>query len=207
MPLNASTVKHSGGIIGTSSTSPTKLYQSFQVTQFLPFLLSPPQRAFSLIQKLFIHCTLSSSVPSFYQSFCRIFTFFRLLIKWKLSLSSDAAFFPLKLLGPLLSPSATFPFLHLVFLCFSLSLFLLNSSPLFRLTCRRMDCVNSAKKNTSLHFKKKHESFLLSLWVLCPFSVNTVKLSQCKRGWNLKNMPKNIHRSPHGLYFCIWNNS
>lgn len=45
------------------------------------------QSAFSLIQKLFIHCSVSSFIPSFCQSFFWIFTFCLSLTKSFLSLS------------------------------------------------------------------------------------------------------------------------
>lgn len=53
--------------------------QSDTVSPLPPVFYS--QSAFSLIQKLFIHCTVTSFIPSFYQSFFWTFT------KWQLSLT------------------------------------------------------------------------------------------------------------------------
>lgn len=65
VPLNASTVEHSGGIIGTSGNSPlTKLYQSFKVTQFPPFLPVCTSKSFPSDSKAALSLpAFSSSVP------------------------------------------------------------------------------------------------------------------------------------------------
>lgn len=105
---------------------------------------------------------------------------FSLLIKWRLSLflSSEALFlfyfFRLKLLDP---PAASLQHLTVLLPCLSLciSLFLLSSSSLFRVTCRRMGCVNGAIKKTHFFalffffYIKRNRSCLPSLWCCVPF--------------------------------------
>lgn len=142
---------------------------------------------------------------------------FRLLIKWRLALflSSDALFlfyfFRLKLLDPPPPPSNTLPSRSLVSPC--VSVFLLSSSSLFRVTCRRMGCVNGAIKNTLLcsffiYFflhEKKRRSCLQSLWCRVLFLSKQSHLCK-KRGWKCKTYQEvkvNFHLA---CISAFWNN-
>lgn len=126
---------------------------------------------------------------------------FRLLIKWRLALflSSDALFlfyfFRLKLLDPPPPPSNTLPSRCLVSPC--VSVFLLSSSSLFRVTCRRMGCVNGAIKNTLLcsffiyfFYMKRNADLACRLCGAVSFFCQNSQTCAKKEAENVKYLPR-----------------